>query len=239
MSSHPLCLSSLRQNRSCSWIPIRCRERSTGSPHHDWVSLEMYFEAMIERVWRCTWRMRRSELRDALGGCNRASFGMHFEAEIKRIQIPNWRPWSSEIGDAHGGRNWVNSRMHMGVGIERGSGCPCRPRLSTLRDVIGGRDRVSFEMHLEAGMKQVWICTRTPWSIVIGGVLRGRRSGRGGSERRHNGSWYSIHWLTCKCGTVENWVQQGQRRDEWWDWLGARDSRSWDDAVLNACCTQC
>ena len=26
------------------------------------------FEAVIKRVWRCTWRPRSSELRDALGG---------------------------------------------------------------------------------------------------------------------------------------------------------------------------
>ena len=27
---------------------------------------EMHLEAVIERVWRCTWRPRLSELRDAL-----------------------------------------------------------------------------------------------------------------------------------------------------------------------------
>ena len=41
---------------------------------------------MIERVWRCNWRSRLSELRDALGGCDRASLEMHMAAEFERTQ---------------------------------------------------------------------------------------------------------------------------------------------------------
>jgi len=48
------------------------------------VNSEMHLEALIERVWRCTWRLRSSELRDALGGWDRASFEMHLEAIIVR-----------------------------------------------------------------------------------------------------------------------------------------------------------
>jgi hypothetical protein len=40
-------------------------------------------EAVIKLVWRCTWRPRLSELRDALGGRKRASLEMHMEAEIE------------------------------------------------------------------------------------------------------------------------------------------------------------
>jgi len=36
-----------------------------------------------ERVWRCTWKPRSSELRDTLRGHDRASLEMHFEAEIE------------------------------------------------------------------------------------------------------------------------------------------------------------
>jgi hypothetical protein len=43
---------------------------------------EIYLEAVIERVWRCTWRPRLSELRDAIGGRDRASWEMSLEAEI-------------------------------------------------------------------------------------------------------------------------------------------------------------
>jgi hypothetical protein len=36
----------------------------------DCASLQMQLEAVIEQVWRCTWRPRSSELRDALGNRN-------------------------------------------------------------------------------------------------------------------------------------------------------------------------
>ena len=42
----------------------------------------------------CTWRLRSSELRDALGGRDRASLEMHLETER-----------SSELRDALGGRD--------------------------------------------------------------------------------------------------------------------------------------
>jgi hypothetical protein len=44
---------------------------------------EMYFEAVIKRVWRCNWRQRLSELRDTLGGRDRASLEIHLEADIE------------------------------------------------------------------------------------------------------------------------------------------------------------
>jgi len=52
------------------------------------VNSEMHLEAVIERVWRCTWRLRSSELRDVLGGRDRASLEMHLEAVIVRTCRP-------------------------------------------------------------------------------------------------------------------------------------------------------
>jgi hypothetical protein len=49
----------------------------------DRASLEMHFEAVIERVWRFNQRPRLSELRDALGGRDRPDWEMHLEAEIE------------------------------------------------------------------------------------------------------------------------------------------------------------
>jgi hypothetical protein len=46
-------------------------------------SLEMHWQAEVERVWRCTWRPRLSELRHALAGRDRVSVEMHFEAVIE------------------------------------------------------------------------------------------------------------------------------------------------------------
>jgi len=47
------------------------------------VNSEIHSEAVIERVWRCTWRPRSSELRDALGGRDRSSLEMCWEAEVE------------------------------------------------------------------------------------------------------------------------------------------------------------
>ena len=52
----------------------------------------MGLEAVIEQVWRNTWRLRSSELRNALGGRAQASLEMHMETER-----------SSELRDALGG----------------------------------------------------------------------------------------------------------------------------------------
>jgi len=70
------------------------------SNHRD--SLKMYFKATIERVWRCTWRMRSSELRDALGGEDQANLKMHLETER-----------SSKLRDALRGRDWASLEMQL------------------------------------------------------------------------------------------------------------------------------
>jgi len=107
-----------------------------------------------------------------------------------------WRRRSNELRDALRGRYRVNSE-----------------------DALGGRDRSGLEMHSEAVTERVWKCTCRLWSSEIGGVL-----GCGRFGGRRDGSWDSIHWLTC------NWMR---------NWLGVGDCRSWDDAVLGVCCTLC
>ena len=49
----------------------------------DRASLEMDFEAVIERGRKCNWRLRLIERRDSLGGCDLASLDMLLEAEIE------------------------------------------------------------------------------------------------------------------------------------------------------------
>jgi len=64
-----LFLHSLSQTRSLSRIPFGCHARcggvlmisclpssSTISPHHDRVNSEIHSKAMIEQIWRLTWR---------------------------------------------------------------------------------------------------------------------------------------------------------------------------------------
>ena len=53
------------------------------SPYSHRRYLTIYLEAVIELVWRCTWRPRLGELRDALGSRDRVSLEMHLEAEIE------------------------------------------------------------------------------------------------------------------------------------------------------------
>jgi len=78
--------------------------------HHP--SLTIYLEAMIELVWRCTWRPRSSELRDALGGRDGLSLEIHWEAVIEQVWRCTWRPRSSELRDALGGRDGSSLEMH-------------------------------------------------------------------------------------------------------------------------------
>jgi len=64
----------------------------------------MHFEAVIERVWRCNWRPRLSELRDTLRGRDRASLEMHLQAMIERDWTSTWRwsIWRRSMGGAPG-----------------------------------------------------------------------------------------------------------------------------------------
>jgi len=78
-----------------------------------------------------------------------------------------------------------------------------------LNDNLGGHDRASFVMQLETEIEWTQRCTGRLWSSEIGWVLGG-----GGFEGRRDGSWYSIHWLTCNFGNVESWVQHLPRDEK-------------------------
>jgi len=47
------------------------------------VNSEMQLDAVSDRIWRCTWRPRSSELRDAIGCHDQAWLDTRLEAEIK------------------------------------------------------------------------------------------------------------------------------------------------------------
>jgi len=190
-----------------------------GSPYNWHRSLKMY---LIERVW------------DALGGHDWASLDMHLETEIEWTQRCTWRPGWSELGDAHGGHDVANLQAV----IERVWRYTWRPWSSEFgdalggpeivnsEDALGGHDRGSLDMHSEDVSKRVWRCTCRLWSSGIGGVLGGSRFGG-----RRDGSWDSIHCLTCNCGNVESWVQHPPR-----DGKLAGSVRL---LILGWCCTWC
>jgi len=68
---------------------------------------------------------------------------------------------------------------------------------------------VNSEMHSDAVTERVWGCNGRLWSREIGGVLGGGLFGG-----RCDGSWDSIHWLTCNGGNVESWVQHPPRDEK-------------------------
>jgi len=55
--------------------------------NRDQMNSEMHWPAVIERVWRCTWRPRSSGLRDTLGSHNGAYWEIRLEAMIDQ----DWR----------------------------------------------------------------------------------------------------------------------------------------------------
>jgi len=146
----------------------------------------IYLEAVIERVERCTWRPRSSELRDALGGRDQANTEMLLEARIEWTQRYTPRPWSSKFGDAPGDRDWVNSEMHLEAVIERVWRCTGRPWSSEFGDALWGCDRARLEMQLETEIEWTQRCTGRLRSSEIGGVL-----GSGQFGGRRDGSWDS------------------------------------------------
>jgi len=145
---------------------------------------------------------------------------MHLEAMIDRVWRFTGRPWLSEFGDALGGRDGMKSEMHLETEIKWTQWCTWRLRSSELSDALGGRGRASLDIHLEAKIEwtqmhcetlteRVWKYTCRLWSGEIGAVLGGVQFG--GSR---DGSWDSIHWLTCNCRNVESWVQHTPRDEK-------------------------
>jgi len=197
------------------------------SPYKRRCCLQVYMEAVIEQVWRCSWRPGSSELRDALRGRDRASIDMNWEATTERGWRCNWRLRLSELRDPLWGRDWASLEMHWEDVILCVWRCTWRPRLSELTDALGGLDRARLEVHMDAVIERVWTCTCRLWSSEIGGVL-----GVGWFGGRHNSSWDSIHWLTCDCGNEESWVQQHPPTDE--KLAGSR--RQWILAWWCTCC---
>jgi len=80
---------------------------SSVTPHHDRLNIVMHSEAVIDPVWRCTWRRSSCTFGDTLGGSDRARLDMHLEATI----VCSWRSQSSEFGDTLGGCNLVSLEM--------------------------------------------------------------------------------------------------------------------------------
>jgi len=138
-------------------------------------NLEMHLEAEIERGWRCSWMLRSSELRDAIGGHDCVSLEMQLEAMIEWTQRCNWGPWSSEFEDALGGRDRVNSEMHLNAVIEQLQRCTV-PQSTTIVWVLGGgRWEACWVLRLYSSVSysnsHLWECDEVALPLSIHGEL--------------------------------------------------------------------
>ena len=78
----------------------------------------MNLESVIVRVWRYTWRLRSSEIGDALGGCDRASLEIH----ISTMYFRHWKPQGVSE------RMWsVNIDASISAEYQTLGGHSCRP----------------------------------------------------------------------------------------------------------------
>jgi len=114
-------------NRRCSLTMHLIEHVWEALGHGDRVNSEMHLEAVIERVWICTWRLRSSEFGDALGGHNRANLHCVIDRvwrytsrpRLSELRRCTWRPWSSEFGDVLWGCDSEGLEMHLQAMIER------------------------------------------------------------------------------------------------------------------------
>jgi len=127
--SHPLIYIPmyLCSYPSTWYICAGCRQyvkAIRGAPDDDnWANPERHSNAVLEQIGRFTWSLGFCELRDALGGPDRARLEMHLEAMI----VQTWTPELSDYEDTTGGRDQVNSQMHLEAMIKWVWSCTWRP----------------------------------------------------------------------------------------------------------------
>jgi len=204
----------------------------------------MHLEAVIERVWRCTWRPRSSWTQRCTWRPQSSDFGDGFAGRDRVTQRCTWRPWSSEFGDAQGGRDRVTSRMHLEAVIERVWRCTWRPRSgwterctwrswsSEFEDALAGHDWARSGDYLEAVDRRragCWdsilqLVNSQPWEydeVTLPLISHGELAGGGRSCRE------ARRKLNLHSGV-------NSQSSEW-----RGDRQSWDDAVLTVCSAWC
>jgi len=113
------------------------------SPYTRHCSLKMYLEAVIEWVWRFTWRPWSWELR----GHNRASLVIHMEAVIERVWRCTWRLWLSEYRDTLGGCDRARVEMHLEAMIKGDWRSTCGRSIWRRYSSVGRRDGSCDSIH--------------------------------------------------------------------------------------------
>jgi len=146
----------------------------------------MHSEAVIERVWRYTWRLESNECGDARGGRERVTSEKHLEAMIEQGWWCTWRLYSSELRDALGGCDRASLEMHLQAMIKRGWRST-RRRSMWRRSLGGRRDGTWDTIH--------WL-TRNCGNVgnwVQHGLLSDERLA--GSGTRSILGWCSMWWM--------------------------------------------
>jgi hypothetical protein len=119
---HTVYLDSIQavheSNLRCTWKSPSGELRDTHLGH-DWASVEMHLEAVIERIGRFSWRQWLSELRDALQDLQHVSLEMQFVAMIVwscRLQL-------NEFEDTVGGYDPARLDEYVKAVDEQQAGC--------------------------------------------------------------------------------------------------------------------
>jgi len=84
---------------------------------------EVRLEMTMKWTQRYTWRRVSCEVRDALGGCDRASLMMRWEAVFEWTNRCTASPWLSEFGDELGGHDRATLEEYLEALDRRCTGC--------------------------------------------------------------------------------------------------------------------
>ena len=203
----------------------------------------MHLKAVIELVWRCTWRPRWSISQMHLEANIKLNSEMHMEAVIEEVWRCICRPRLCHSEMHLEDEIKMNTEMHLEAVIEQGWRWTWRPWSREFGDTLGGQDHLTkrctwrpwfcnSEIHLEAVIERVGWYTWIPWHIKIGGVHGRSRFGGARLGGSCKGSYDTFLLLTSNCGNVDSWVQYGPPRDE-------RLAVSGGQTILGCCSTLC
>ena len=151
----------------------------------------MNLEAVIDRVWRYTWRLWSSEFgdthfedRDRVNSrcCNHASLEIPFEAMIERVWICTWRAWWCKIG--------VRNRATLDLNLQE----------------VDGRRAGCWDSFHQLVNLQPWECDMWLylWAVMESWLMAVDRAGR------QAGSWRYIQ------GSTRNHENEGKKNNLRW-----------------------
>jgi len=204
-------------------LPVTLSTSATPvSPYARSRCLKMYLEAAMDSVWRYNWKLKSSDLRDVLGCRDWASLKMYLETER-----------SSDPRVALGGQDGVSLKMHLKAEIEWTQWSTWKSYMTMLGDTLGGSDRSKLEEYLMAVDLEAIDMKAVNLEAVNREAVNLERVDREACALE------AETVFICQLVIVGMWrIEYNMLQWELEDWLGAGDSRSWDNAVCGVCSTQ-